>query len=306
MKRWRGLQPGTESDTGEGFMDAEEGEIEDVPLQTLNPKPLPLSESASHTDTLEYALDLINFIMGAEHLIEWSDGLSHKAIWMTKILLSCTPKQYARKDHSTVIYQDNSTTIIQELRQLSKQLDSMEKWQTNLTDPTPGPASTETPKDSPGIVSVQASGPVYAPKLRKSLPTLPQSHAREPESPLDCNHPAQLVISLKRDAPQKNFVPRVVVAKINECLSNAVGSQPEKEKIRVTSATKNYKGSIILTMLEHQRGNQLEPLVHLFLDILTNEPLSDVKIQTDEPRVCHALTNLPYPYPTSKNPPSSF
>ncbi|KAJ3845726.1 hypothetical protein EV368DRAFT_70480, partial [Lentinula lateritia] len=283
MKRRRGLQPGTESDTGEDFTDAEEGEIEDVPPQTLNPKPLPLSKSASHTDTFEYALDLIHLIMGAEHLIEWSNGLSHKAIWMTEILLLCTPKQYAQKDHSTVIYQDNSTTIIQELRQLSKRLDSMEKWQTNSTNPTPGPASTRTPKDSPGIVSVQASGPVYAPKLRKSLPTLSQSRAREPESPLDFNHPARL----------KSFIPRAAVAEINKCLSNAVGSQSEKEKIRVTSATNNYKGSIILTTLKHQRGNQLEPLVHLFLDILTNKPLLDVKIQTDEPRVKTQVNGVP-------------
>ncbi|KAJ3805701.1 hypothetical protein EV368DRAFT_86653 [Lentinula lateritia] len=202
MKRQRGLQLGMESNTGEDFMDVEEGEIEDVPLQTLNPKPLPLPKSASCTDTFEYTLNLVNYIMGAEHLIEWSDGLSHKAIWMAKTLLSSNMPRRT----TTVMNQDNSTTIIQKLRQLSKRLDSMEKWQTNSTDPTPGPASTRTLKDSLGKVSVQASSPVYAPKLRQPLPTLPQSCAHEPESPLDHNHSAQLVISLRRDAPQKNFI----------------------------------------------------------------------------------------------------
>ncbi|KAJ3848584.1 hypothetical protein EV368DRAFT_86456 [Lentinula lateritia] len=107
--------------------------------------------------------------MGEEQLIEWSDRLGHKAVWMADIHLSYTPKQYTQKDHSMIMEQDNSTRMLQELRQLYKRLESMEKWQNNLTALTPGPASMKTHKESSGTVSVQASGPVYSPKLRKTL-----------------------------------------------------------------------------------------------------------------------------------------
>ncbi|KAJ4494111.1 hypothetical protein C8J55DRAFT_602567 [Lentinula edodes] len=294
LKKRKGIRPMVESDIGEDdFTDAEEGEIEDVPPQTLNPKPNPLPETASLTETFSYALDLIMHAIGKEQMIEWSDQLGYKAMMVTDVLLTCTPGQHTPKQYLKATENRNDVTIVRELQRLSRRLNSMVAQQHNPTSPTLEPASTNTKQGSTGITSVHASGPVYSPKFRKPPPMLPQSRTREPESPLDRNHPARLIISLRRDAPQKSFVPRIAVNEINKRLSNAVDLAPNTEKIRVTSANRNYKGSIILTTLENQRGDQLSPLVPHFLDILTDEPLSKVRISTDEPRVRIQVNGAP-------------